>query len=154
MKSLSFLSLVLIPSFVFSVSSSSVISLTKRLEEKAKTAKKGYDMLEDEVLQEILQEKPYAFIKFYSPSCGPCVRIAPLFNELAQHFSEYVTFVEIDTHAHLTSARRLGIASNPTFIVYKNGIEIDRFTGAYQDKLRSKINTLVSQAKNTLPHTI
>jgi thioredoxin-like negative regulator of GroEL len=153
MKSFSFLSLILISSLALTLSASSVISLTKRLEEKAKITKKAKEVLEEEVLQEILKEKPYAFVKFYSPSCGPCVRIAPFFEQLAQTFSEHVNFIEINTHAHLATARRFSISSNPTFISCKQGIEIDRFTGAYQDKLRSKINVLVSQAKNVFSPT-
>jgi thiol-disulfide isomerase/thioredoxin len=69
-------------------------------------------------------------IKYYSTSwCGPCKIIKPIIQDiLSKNPSVGSTF--IDAEQDSVSAQSDGIRSVPTVIVYKNGIETNRFIGA------------------------
>jgi thioredoxin 2 len=62
--------------------------------------------------------------------CGPCQRFAPVFEEAAQTLEPRVRLAKLDTDANQATAARLGIRSIPTLIVFKNGKETARLSGA------------------------
>ncbi|MGE5625831.1 MAG: thioredoxin TrxC [Bacillota bacterium] len=62
--------------------------------------------------------------------CGPCQRFAPVFEEAAAKLEPKVRFLKLDTDANQGTAARLGIRSIPTLILFKNGKETARLSGA------------------------
>lgn len=62
--------------------------------------------------------------------CGPCQRFAPVFEEAARTLEPKVRLAKLDTDANQATAARLGIRSIPTLIVFKNGKETARLSGA------------------------
>lgn len=62
--------------------------------------------------------------------CGPCMRFAPIFEEAAQQLEPKVRLAKLDTDANPAVSARLGIRSIPTLIVFKNGKEAARISGA------------------------
>ncbi|RXK02768.1 thioredoxin TrxC [Arcobacter sp. CECT 8989] len=80
-------------------------------------------------------------VDFWAPWCGPCKMMAPIFNEVAQKYPLKALFVKVNTEQHQNLGAKYQIRSIPTLIVYKNGIEVKRVSGALDPlKLSSLVN--------------
>ena len=67
--------------------------------------------------------------------CGPCKKIAPIFQSLADSVTEAV-FYKVDVDASPETAKKFSVAAMPTFIALKNGVAVDQMKGADEAKLR------------------
>jgi thioredoxin 2 len=81
-------------------------------------------------------------VDFWAPWCGPCKMMAPIFNEVASKYPLKALFVKVNTEAHQNMGSKFGIRSIPTLVVYKNGLEKKRVSGAL-DPLR--LSNLVNE---------
>lgn len=69
-------------------------------------------------------------IDFYADWCGPCKVMSPIFDEIKPNYEGKVEFKKVDVEADNASASQFGVMSIPTFVILKDGKEIDRKTGA------------------------
>lgn len=69
-------------------------------------------------------------VDFWAPWCGPCVGFAPTFVQAAAKFEPRLRLAKLDTEAQPQLAGRFGIRSIPTLILFKQGSEIARQSGA------------------------
>ena len=69
-------------------------------------------------------------VDFWAPWCGPCLQMAPAFEKAALAMPLKAQFIKVNTDEQQTLGARYGIQSIPTLIVFKNGKETDRISGA------------------------
>lgn len=69
-------------------------------------------------------------VDFWAPWCGPCLQMAPAFEEAALAMPLQAQFVKVNTDEQQALGAQYGIQSIPTLIVFKNGKEVDRVSGA------------------------
>ena len=81
-------------------------------------------------------------VDFWVPWCGPCKMFAPIFNETSKKYPLKAVFAKVDTELEQTLGSKYHIMSIPTLVVYKNGVEVKRVSGAL-DPLR--LSTLVNE---------
>jgi thioredoxin 1 len=67
---------------------------------------------------------------FWAEWCGPCKMMAPVLKELAREWAGRVTVIKVDTDVKPHLAMRFNITSIPTMILFQNGKEIHRISGA------------------------
>ena len=77
----------------------------------------------------VLRAETPVLVDFYATWCGPCVRMAPIFREVAAQYQGKVAFVKLDIDRVGSVAQRYGIRSIPTLIVFKGGEEVRRVVG-------------------------
>ena len=68
-------------------------------------------------------------VDFWAGWCGPCKMMAPHFAQVARQMPR-VRFVKLDTEASPRAAQQYAIRSIPTLILFHNGREIQRQSGA------------------------
>ncbi len=81
-------------------------------------------------------------VDFWAPWCGPCQMMAPNFKAASQQLALKAQFVKVNTQEAPNLAAQFGIQSIPTIIIFKNGVEVQRISGALTTE---QIVTLLSQ---------
>ena len=69
-------------------------------------------------------------VDFWAPWCGPCKMFAPVFEQAARAYPLRVLLAKVNTEAEQFLASRFKIRSIPTLIVFKEGKEVERVSGA------------------------
>ncbi len=70
------------------------------------------------------------FLDFWAGWCGPCLMIGPFVEELATELAGRVRVAKLNIDENPLTAQRFNVRSIPTMILFKNGREVDRITGA------------------------
>lgn len=66
----------------------------------------------------------------WAPWCGPCRNFAPIFEKAAKEFEPHVRLAKLNTEQQQKVAAKWNIRSIPTLILFKNGSEVARTSGA------------------------
>jgi thioredoxin 2 len=111
---------------------------TARLAEDPKCGKCGARLLDGAPLE--LTEAGFpsflrrtelpVLVDFWAPWCGPCRAMAPHFERAAQELKDRARLVKVNTEEAQGLAARYGIRAIPTLILFKNGAEVKRASGA------------------------
>ena len=68
-------------------------------------------------------------VDFWAPWCGCCVRMMPVYDELAAALGDKVTLTKVNTDEQPELAQFFKIEILPTFAIFKNGEIVDRKIG-------------------------
>jgi thioredoxin 2 len=69
-------------------------------------------------------------VDFWAPWCAPCRRVAPELVSLAEERAGKLVVAKVNTDQATGLARRYRIASIPTLVLFRDGREADRESGA------------------------
>lgn len=69
-------------------------------------------------------------VDFWAPWCGPCKQFAPTFEAAAAQLEPGVRLIKINTEEQTGLAARFAIRSIPTLMLFKQGKEKARISGA------------------------
>jgi thioredoxin 2 len=91
--------------------------------------------LNDETFARTIQESDVpVMVDFYADWCGPCKIMAPFVDEVAREKQGVALVAKLDTDRAQRTAGGFDIRGIPTTIVFKNGREVARQTGAVPKK--------------------
>ena len=73
-------------------------------------------------------------VDFWAPWCGPCKTMAPAFEQAATQLEPHVRLAKVNTEIEQSIAARYAIRSIPTLILFRQGKELARQSGAMGTK--------------------
>jgi thioredoxin 1 len=85
---------------------------------------------DDTFIAEVLEADTPVLVDFWAEWCGPCLRVAPVLEEIAQEMGDKVKIVKLDIDANPNTARDYRVLSVPTLTVFKGGEPVQSIAGA------------------------
>ena len=70
-----------------------------------------------------------AIVDFYSDTCVPCKRMSPVLAALEGQYPEALYAVKVNVAYEKELVEKYEIRSTPTFLFFKNGQIVERFSG-------------------------
>lgn len=85
-------------------------------------------------------ENKLVLVDFWASWCVPCKMMVPVLNELAGEIDTNATIAKVNVEQYQNLAARFKIRSIPTMVLFRNGLEVQRFVGVKsKDFLKKQI---------------
>lgn len=68
-------------------------------------------------------------IDFWGPRCVPCLALMPAVEKLEEEYGGRFTLVKVNAAENRQIARDLKVIAMPTFVLYRDGVEVERLSG-------------------------
>lgn len=82
--------------------------------------------------QEVLKANVPVLLDFWAPWCGPCKMIAPILDDIANHYGSELKVVKINIDDNPQTPSQFGVRGIPTLMIFKDGERIATRVGALQ----------------------
>lgn len=70
---------------------------------------------------EVIKSESVVLVDFWAPWCGPCRKLGPVLDDIAQEFDGKVKVVKVNTDENLKIAKEFQISGLPSLLVFKGG---------------------------------
>ena len=81
-------------------------------------------------VNEVLMSETPVLVDFWAEWCGPCLRVAPVLEEIAREMGGRVKIVKLDIDSNPNTARDYRVMSVPTLTIFKDGQPVQSVAGA------------------------
>jgi thioredoxin 1 len=99
---------------------------------------------------EVLTSDIPVLADFWAEWCGPCKTIAPILEEIAEEYDGELKIAKLDVDENSHTARRYGVKSIPTLILFRNGQLVESLVGAMpKEQLLSRIRPHLAKNLST-----
>jgi thioredoxin 1 len=68
-------------------------------------------------------------VDFWAEWCGPCKMMHPVFERMAKKY-RHIKFARVNVDQNQDISMKFGVQAIPTFIMFKDGKQVDRMMGA------------------------
>jgi thioredoxin 1 len=86
----------------------------------------------DDFLSEVVDASKVVpvLVDLWGARCGPCLRMMPWIEKLAEQTAGSMKVVKLNADENRRLCVELGIMGLPTFLLYRDGQEVQRLTGS------------------------
>lgn len=102
-------------------------------------------IVQKDEFEKIINESKPTIVDFFATWCGPCKMLSPILEKVEEDSKGEFNIVKIDVDESYDVAKKYGIMSVPTMIIFKDGDEQEKIVGLRQknqieDAVRNYIN--------------
>lgn len=100
----------------------------------------------DKNVKEVIESGHATVIDFWATWCGPCMRLSPVIEELADKYADQVVIGKYNVEEENDFATENRIMSIPTLLFFKNGEQVRdlRLAGATREQIEANIEKLIA----------
>jgi len=84
-------------------------------------------------------------VDYWAEWCAPCLTQNPILEEIALEIKEYASLAKVDIADNRVIADQQKVKNIPTLILYKDGDEVQRFSGIQSKEII--INSIIQHKK-------
>ena len=89
---------------------------------------------------QVLQSELPVLVDYWAEWCAPCKAMAPVLAEVAEEYRERLRVVKVNVEQEPQIARRWGVRSQPTLMLFKHGsVEAQKVGALSKSQLRAFI---------------
>ncbi len=81
--------------------------------------------------QEVLKSEKPVLVDFWAEWCGPCHAVAPVLDRIVEERAGAVKLVKVNIDVEMALARKFGISSIPTIMLFRDGQAAGTAVGAH-----------------------
>ncbi len=89
-------------------------------------------IINSQEFEKIVKSDKPVLVDFFATWCGPCKMLSPILEQVTEGSGGAYEVVKIDVDESYDVAKRFGIMSVPTMIIFKNGKEQEKMIGLRQ----------------------
>ena len=90
-------------------------------------------VVNEKEFNDIIKSKKVVLVDFFATWCGPCRMLSPILEEVSEVANDEYEIIKVDVDESYDLAKKFGIMSVPTMIIFQDGVEAEKIIG-----LRSK----------------
>ena len=96
--------------------------------------------------KEVKNSDTPVIVDFWASWCGPCMNLAPIFEETSKDYSGKLKFAKLNVEENSDLSGEFGVRGIPCLIVFNKGKEVDRIVGSMEkDALKEKIDAILGK---------
>ena len=78
----------------------------------------------------IITNEPLVLVDFFATWCGPCKMMHPVLEQLKEQMGDKIRILKVDVDNNEELSSQYKIMSVPTLLIFKNGTQVWRQSGA------------------------
>ncbi|SDI37939.1 thioredoxin family protein [Alteribacillus bidgolensis] len=94
--------------------------------------------------EEVLQAENPVIVDFWGPSCQPCLKLMPDVEDLAEEYGDQVKMVKLNSAENRKVCINHRVMGLPTFLLFKDGKEVNRISGG--ELTKEDIKNLIDES--------
>ena len=87
------------------------------------------DVQDQNFEDKVIQSDMPVVVDFWAPWCGPCKAVSPIIEKMADEHQGQVQFAKINIDDNAETAKKYGIKSVPTIMLFSDGQMVDKMVG-------------------------
>lgn len=86
-------------------------------------------IINNKEFDELINENKPVLVDFFATWCGPCRMLSPILEQVSESSEGKYKVVKVDIDQSYDLAKKFGIMSVPTMVIFKNGEEQEKIVG-------------------------
>ena len=83
-----------------------------------------------ETFNDMISGEVLTLVDFYATWCDPCKTMHPILEQVKEKLGDKIRIIKIDVDKHQALAQQYGVQAVPTFMIFRKGEMLHRFSGA------------------------
>ncbi len=88
-------------------------------------------VINKETFETTIQSDKLVLVDFFATWCGPCKMLGPVLEEISEELPDDRMIAKLDIDQNVDIARKYGVMSVPTMIVFKKGKALAKMVGLH-----------------------